>query len=178
MKQDIVCVIYVDAIIIAGTNPVAIDNLITSLGIVKEERHVFELRDEGGVRDFLDIHIERSGPKNFTLTQTVLIAKSLHEANLESCNTAAAPLSTVPLCKDVDGDPFNESWEYASLWRILIFLANNSRPEITCTVNQCARFTYFPMNSHAISVKYILLCFKGTWDKSMNINPTGFYNVD
>ena len=57
------CVIYVDDTILAGPDPLALDSLITDLGISSDEhRNSFDLRDEGEVVDFLGIHIEKAGP--------------------------------------------------------------------------------------------------------------------
>ena len=54
-----------------GTNSVEIEDMITRLGISKEEqRHAFELWNEGEVGDFLATHIVKSGPRKFTLSQT------------------------------------------------------------------------------------------------------------
>ena len=56
MKNEMICVTYVDDTIIAGPDATEIEKLITSLGIAKnEQRHTFELRDEGEVGDFLGI---------------------------------------------------------------------------------------------------------------------------
>ena len=154
--------IYVVDTIIFGPDSVAIEDMITSLGIASEEqRHVFEIRGEGEVGDFLGICIVKAGPKKFTLTQTSLIAKALKEANMESCNTAKTPCSTVPLGKDEDGDPFNESWEYSTLVVMIMYLEINSRPDIVYAVNQCARFTYCPKASHALVITSILRYLRG-----------------
>ena len=64
VKEDMLCVIYVDATIIAGPDPKKIDNLISSLSIAEEEKqHTFELRDEGEVGGFLGIQFEKTGVK-------------------------------------------------------------------------------------------------------------------
>ena len=74
MKQDMICVIYVDDTIITGLDEQAIQDLITSLGVADEEQvHTFELRDESEVGAFLGIQIERQSNDSFTLTQTGLI---------------------------------------------------------------------------------------------------------
>ena len=87
MKKDMLCVIYVDDTILAGLDDAALEEAIKSLGIAEEEqRHTFELRDEGEVGDFLGIRIEKTGSKRFTLTHNGLINKVLKEANIESCN--------------------------------------------------------------------------------------------
>ena len=137
-----VCVVYVDDVIIARPEYKAIEDLISSLGIADDEHfHSFELRDEGGVGDFIGIRIEKEGSKKFTLTQTGLITKVLKEANMDDCNPAKTPCSTVPLGKNEEGVPFDEEWEYDVVVDILMYLSTNSRTDITYAVNQCARFT-------------------------------------
>ena len=56
MKSNMICVVYVDDTIIAGPDSSEIEKLISSLGVATDEqRHSFELRDEGEVGDFLGI---------------------------------------------------------------------------------------------------------------------------
>ena len=61
---------------------------------------------------------------------------------------------------------------------ILLYLSNNSRPDISYSTNQCARFTHFPKASHALSVKNILRYLQGTKDKGVVIHTSTQYNVD
>ena len=180
MKKDMICVIYVDDTIFAGPDSVAIDKLIKSLGIKKEDQvHSFELRDEGEVGDFLGIRIERGSHGNFELTQTGLIEKVLKESKmLDSKSTVKTPASTTPLGIDKDGDPFNESWEYPVVVGMLMFLAQNTRPDIAYAVHQCARFTHNPKDSHAIAIKRILRYLNGTRTGGMTLQPTGDLQVD
>ena len=174
MKKDMICLIYVDDTIITGPDSKAIDDLIKSLGVAKEEHvHTFELRDEGEVGAFLGIQIERNENNNFYLTQTGLIKKILATTGMENSKaTVKTPASTTPLGLDVDGDPFDESWEYPVIIGMLLYLAQNSRPDIAFAVHQCARFTHSPKNSHAVPVKRILCYLNSTKDKGMNLQPT------
>jgi hypothetical protein len=94
-----------------------------------EEQHKFELRDEGEVGDFLGIRITKR------------------------CLT---PASTTPVGSDVDGAPFIEDWEYASIVGMLMYLAANTRPYIAYAVHQAARYTHDPRASHAVAIKRIL----------------------
>ena len=170
---------YIDDTILAGPDTKTLEEVIKSLGISEEETcHTFELRDEGEVGDFLCIKIAKTGSKKFTITQTGLITKILKKSNIESCNNAKTPAALTPLATDVDGDLFNESWDYTTVVGMLIYLSKNSRPDITYTVNQCDRFTHNPKGSHAIGVKIILRYLRGTKDEGMDLNPIGFYNVD
>ena len=179
MKQDMTCVVYVDDTIIAGPDAKAIDDLITSLGVAHDEqRHTFELRDEGEVGDFLGIRIERMADSSFKLSQSGLINKVLKEASMEDCNSVGTPASTTPLNTDKEGDKFLESWDYATVIGMLMYLSTNSRPDIAYAVHQCARFTHSPKHSHAAGVKRILRYLKGTKDQGMILNPSNTLNVD
>ena len=66
----------------------------------------------------------------------------------------AAPSSTI-LCRDLDGAPFQESWDYRSVVGKLNFLEKSTRPEIAYAVHQCARFSSNPRQSHANAVKFL-----------------------
>jgi hypothetical protein len=45
--------------------------------------------------------------------QTGLIEKVINAGGMEDCNKVATPAETSPVGADLDGLPFNESWEYA-----------------------------------------------------------------
>ena len=180
LKEQMICLIYVDDTIITGPDAEAIESLIHSLGIaVDDQVHTFELRDEGEVGAFLGIQIERNADKTFYLTQTGLIQKVLAVAGMANSNcTVKTPAPTTPLGLDVDGDPFSENWEYPVVIGMLLYLAQNSRPDIAFAVHQCARFTHSPKQSHAVAVKRILRYLNSTKDKGMYIKPNKSLTID
>ena len=69
-------------------------------------------------------------------------------------------------------DPPSETWSYASVVGMMMYLSTNSRPDIAYAVHQCARFTHCPRRSHELGLKRIARYSKGTMDKWMIINPT------
>ena len=97
---------------------------------------------------------------------------------MDSSNTAVTPATTTPLHIDPEGEHFSESWEYASILGMLMFLSTNSRPDIAYAVNQCARFTHCPRASHAVAIKRIIRYLKGTRDQGMILSPSSTLNVD
>ena len=167
MKKDIICVVYVDDTILCGPNAEDIEKEITSLGVSDDVSwHSFRLRHEGEVGDFLGIRILKGKEGEFTLTQTGLINKVSKTAEMANCK----PVST-PAVPDKDGDAFNESWEYALIAGMLMYLANNnSHPDIAFAVHdQCDHFTHCPRNSHTIAIKRTILWYlKGTNMKGMS----------
>jgi hypothetical protein len=123
MKQDLICVIYVDDTIFAGPDAANIQEEINSLGVSNfEEQHNFGLRDEGEVGDFLGILITKPNDGTFYITHG-LIEKVLKAVGLQDCNRRLTPASTSPVGSDVDGEPFIEDWVYSSIVGMLMYLA-------------------------------------------------------
>jgi hypothetical protein len=179
MKKDMICVVYVDDTILTGPDAQAIEKVIKSLGIKKDDQmHTFELRDEGEVGDFLGIRIEKVGSNSFQLSQTGLINKVLKASGMEDSNSAPTPSGTDPLGSDKEGATFNETWEYATVVGMLMFLASNTRPDIAYAVHQCARFTHCPKQSHGTAVKRILRYLNGSKTKGMTLTPSNQLSVD
>ena len=172
MKRDMICVIYVDDTIFAGPNQRMIDEEITLLGMKqKHEENPLEFRDEGELSAFLGIKIEQRNKNEFYVSQPGLIAKVLEAAGMNDCNPNSTPSSLEPLGPDIEGEPMNERWEYPSIIGMLMYLANNTRPDIAHAVHACARYTHSPKKSHATAVKHILRYLKGTQNKGMILKP-------
>ena len=179
LKRNMICVIYVDDTILAGPDGDELEKEIAGLGVSSnEQQHKFELRNEGEVGDFLGIRIEKMGDQHFLLSQPGLINKVLKEAVMQDASTAPTPAVVQSLGKDELGESFDETWEYASVVGMLLYLSGNSRLDIAYAVNQCARFTHNPKTSHATAIKRILRYLKGTADQGLNLKPKSNYKVD
>ena len=137
-----------------------------------------EFHDEGELSAFLGIKIEQKGENEFYLSQPGLIAKVLEAAGMADCNPNATPSSQEPLGPDLEGDKMDETWEYALIIGMLMYLANNTRPDIAYAVHSCARYTHHQRKSHGTAVKHILRYLKGTADKGMVIKPNMEQTLD
>ena len=94
------------------------------------------------------------------------------------CNSVSTPSSTVPLVIDVDRVGFSEDWEYAAIVEMLMYLAQNFRPEIIYAVHQCVRFTHAPRKSHVVRIKSIIRYLQGTKDEGLIIKPSNSLQVN
>jgi Reverse transcriptase (RNA-dependent DNA polymerase) len=122
-----ICVVYVDDTIIGSLHIADINREIESLGILDSTRkHIFTLRNEGAVNDFLGIHIQQVDKFKFQLTQVGLIEKILQSMNMEDCNGCDTPATTDPLHADLHGQGFKEDWKYDSVIGMMMYLANNT----------------------------------------------------
>ena len=179
MKKGIMCIVYVDDTIFAGADADVLEHEIRTLGVSdSEQRHTFQLRNEGEVDAFLGIQITKTGERTFELTQTGLIAKVLETAQMSECNGVDTPTGPVPVGSDADGPPFAEAWNYRTIVGMLMFLSANTRPDISYAVHQAARFSHAPRHSHDVAVKRILRYLKTTNDKGMSIAPSMNNRVD
>jgi len=179
MKENMMCVIYVDDTIFAGPSQQDIDEEIKLLGIKQpHEESALEFRDEGEVAAFLGIKIDKRSTSEFYLSQPGLIKKVLEAAGMSECNSNTTPSALEPLGPDIDGAAMEENWEYASIIGMLMYLANNTRPDIAHAVHACARYTHNPKKSHATAVKHILRYLQGTKEKGMIIRPNHIHGLD
>lgn len=100
------------------------------MGVSTEDQvHSFQVRNERQVGDFLGIRIETLGDQKFNLIQSRLTNNVLKTANVEENNSAPTPTSTAPLGIEKEGVETNEDWEYATVVVMLMYLAQNFRPD-------------------------------------------------
>ena len=159
--------IYVDDGILCGASAAEIRT------IVKELSALFDVTDEGEIDTYLGVKISRPTPDTIELTQPHLIQQILDDLGMKSNSKTkdkAAPSSTI-LRRDVNGAPFNESWDYRSVVGKLNFLEKSTRPEIAYAVHQCARFSSDPKQSHANAVKYLCRYLLATKTKGLLLHP-------
>jgi hypothetical protein len=109
MKDGMMCVVYVDDTILCGPDGEALEAEIKGLGVnTLEQRHSFQLRNEGEVGDFLGIRIEKRDHGKFYLSQTGLIDKILSITDMADCNPVATPTGKEALGSDPEGGAFKE----------------------------------------------------------------------
>ena len=67
---------------------------------------------------------------------------------------------------------------YDSVIWMMLYLASNTRPDISFAVYQCARFTHNTKELHDTAVMITCLYLQGTKDNSLVVNPTNKLVVD
>ena len=77
---------------------------------------------------------------------------------MEHSNGLLTPTKVeAPLRTDVNGSEAKIDWtnSYAYFIGMMLYMASNTRPDISFAVHQCARFTHNTKVSHETSVKRI-----------------------
>jgi Reverse transcriptase (RNA-dependent DNA polymerase) len=161
---------------------VYVDDLILAFKEASEKEKFFEFMKQksfdltvGETLDaFLGIKFDRLPDGSFNLTQPALIRKIIEATGMENSKPCLTPTTPgQPLAKDPDGEPMNERWSYPSIVGMLLYLSNNSRPDLVFAVSQVARFTHDPKQSHAAAIKRIVRYLVGTADKGTIMKPDG-----
>jgi hypothetical protein len=166
-------VVYTDDCLIFAPSDAIIDTLVSNLS------ELYKLEDQGDVHDYLGLHIEKDpDQKVIRMTQTGLIESIFKDLNIDSSsNTKNTPSDSI-LHSDLSGAPRQETWNYRSIIGKLNYLAQNSRPDISYAVHQCARFCTKPTALHELAVKWIARYLLLTKDKGLLLRPTKSFTLD
>jgi Reverse transcriptase (RNA-dependent DNA polymerase). len=167
MKQDIVCLLYVDDTLFFSTDDKLIDKHISALQSLQ-----FELTDEGDIDTFLGVKLTNNPDGSITMTQPAMTDQVLKALGLTNDSKSHKTPATSPLLHaHPDGAERTENWNYKSVIGMLIYLAKNTRPDIEYAVHQCARFQLNPKKAHENAVKRIGRYLLGTRDKGITFTP-------
>jgi hypothetical protein len=112
------------------------------------------------VFDYIETELTFKGTM-VTMRQDGLMKKIFKTTECECLKGDKTPAREKPIGADLEGKPFQEEWEYASVVGMLMFLVN-TRPDIQFAVHQCARFTHSPRHSHSFAVKRVIRYLKHT----------------
>ena len=173
--DKVMAVLYVDDLLLWSTS----DQHIIDLGNELNEVGV-DLEEEDDVAGFLGVKLTKTPNGSMVMTQEGLTDRIIEAMGLDKENSTPkhTPCLKAPLHKDVDGDPCSESFAYASIVGMLLYLSGHSRPDIAYSVSQVARFTFCPKRSHEAGMKMIGRYLLGTRNKGLTINPTRALKID
>jgi hypothetical protein len=172
LRKDCIFLFWVDDAIICSHDDSVISSVIQDL-----RQRNFDIDDDTGVgsmENYLGIQLaaDPSVPGSLHLTQPHLISRIVDSLGLTDAKPVSTPAVTI-LHKDNDSDPHDQwRFNYRSVIGMLNYLANNTRPDISFAVHQCARFSHAPQQVHAEAVKRIGRYLIGTSKNGLIVRPT------
>ena len=172
----IVAQVYVDDIIFGSTK----DKL--AHGFSKLMQGEFEISMIGELTHFLDLQIRQQDSGIF-LSQSKYERNLVKKFGLESASSVRTPMSpNVKLTVDLLGKSVDSSL-YRSMIGSFLYLTTN-RPDISYSIEVCARYQTNPKESYMIALKRIIKYVKtttnfGVWySNATNKVLTGYSNAD
>ena len=168
--------VYVDDILVTGSNKQEIEGLITQISTC------FALKDLGHLNYFLGIQVQATD-QGFCLSQTKYIKDLLTKAKMHDAKSCSTPMTSGLKLTSFGSDPVSDAQLYRSVVGALQYVTI-TRPEISFSVNKVCQFMHNPLESHWKAVKRILRYLSGTLyhglhlRKSSHLNITAFCDAD
>ena len=172
LRPDFAIVLYVDDAIVVGSNPAAVEALITQL-----ENDGLDLTREGTLAHYLGVQIDQNESGALTLTQPGLTQRIITALGLDDSRTKTTPAAG-PLGKCDNEPPATGNFNYRSILGMMMYLGNTTRPDCSLAIHQCARFGANPRISHEKALKRIGRYLVGTRDKGIVVRKTDNFRVD
>jgi hypothetical protein len=139
--------VYTDDCLIFSKDDHIIGTLIQNLS------QTFLLEAQGTVSDYLGIRITKDPhTKTINISQPGLIEFVLQNPHLLTSSKTKDALSLGILYPDKDGIPRQDAWNYCSVIGISNYIVQNTRPDISFAVHQCARYSTNPSSLHELAV--------------------------
>ncbi|KAM6543699.1 hypothetical protein CsatB_008146 [Cannabis sativa] len=168
--------VYVDDILITGSNPKTVTDIITHL------HNTFSLKDLGELKYFLGIEVTKNS-NGLVLTQSKYAKDLLHRADMQDANPIATPMISGQKLSAHGSEHFADPQMYRSIVGALQYLTI-TRPELSYSVNKVCQFMQKPLQSHWLAVKRILRYVAGTLQhglhltKSSSLELTAYCDAD
>lgn len=138
----------------------------------------FDMKDEGKCTYYLGMNIEQTD-QGIYVHQKRYAERILARFGLQDMATSSTPLPPKTALKENTGqtDPhFKE--KYQSLVGCLMWLSNQTRPDLSFPVNYVARYTANPAMAHMEAALHIYSYVAGTTQKGMRYVRTGQVDVE
>ncbi|KAM1191971.1 hypothetical protein ACFX2G_012598 [Malus domestica] len=126
--ETIILLLYVDDIILTGSNSVKIQKTIEELSAV------FDLKDLGRLTYFLGLQIQYRQNGDIFVNQAKYVKDLIHKAGLDSCKSATTPCKPHHQLLASEGTMLSDPSMYRSIVGSLQYLTF-TRPDIAFSVN-------------------------------------------
>lgn len=167
ISDKVICLVYVDDTLLYAKNDADIDEVVRQL---QDERQM-ALEIEDDVAGFLGVDIKKDSDTGCVILKQDGLKKRIVEAlKIEDLPDEPIP-ATSCLGKDLDGEPPNCDFNYASVVGMCFYLYSHSCPEIGFAISQLARFSFNPRRSHELALIQLGQYLKGTIGQGMVLKP-------
>lgn len=148
--------VYVDDILVASSQTELLDEVQKLLA------SKFSINNLGLIKSYLGLDISKDKNGIYGLNQNSYVRKVLNDFGLSDAKISNIPLSTDYGKDNSERDVFIDNENYQKLIGCLLYLAVNSRPDISASVSILAQKTSQPTQYDWIELKRILKYLKGT----------------
>lgn len=164
VKPDLIVGLYVDDLLVIGIK----ENVIS---FKSELSSILNIRDLGSAKNLLSFQIEQHDGK-VSLSQANFINKILCEFGLQDSKACTSPLPMSKTCES-NNDEKVDSTMYRSAVGSILYVSNNTRPDLSYAVHKVSQNNQCPTESNWRSVKHLLRYINGTKELKLVYQKTG-----
>lgn len=172
LRPNCAIVLYVDDAIIVGKDKQSVDSIISQL-----EQDNLDLTREGDIAAYLGVKVDRTQSGDWHLYQPGLTNRIIQALGLTESRTKQTP-AVEPLGKCALDPSSSGTFNYRSVIGMMMYLGNNTRPDCSFAIHQCARFSIDPRVPHEQAVKRIGRYLSGTKDRGLIMKKSDHFGVD
>lgn len=157
-------IVHVDDIVFASNTENNITEVINAL------RNLFEIKDLGDIKNFLNIDIHRESDGSFSMSQTRYIHEIANEAGLADAKSQKYPLDP-GYHKLQDNNLLDNNQLYRKLIGMLLYVSTNTRPDVAASVPILSQKVEKPRELDLNEVKRVIKYLKSTHNLRLNLSP-------
>jgi hypothetical protein len=171
-----VVLVYVDDLVLGGTDILEINTLKTLLD------DKFSIKDLGSLKYFLGFEVARS-KNGISMCQRKYALDLLEDAGLLGVKPCSTPMQPHLQLHKASGTPLSDATPYRRLIGRLLYLTH-TRPEIAYAVSKLSQFLSAPTNEHMLAGLHVLKYLKNNpgqglfFDSSSSLSLKGFSDSD
>lgn len=166
-EEVVYIIVHVDDFLIASRKIQTIDETAQFL------MQKFSLVDLGILRCYLGIEVRKNDEGIYCIRQSQYIDSILSRFALQDAKISSIPLDTGFFKNRDTSSPMSENEKYQQLIGALLYLAVNTRPDISASVTILSQFNKKPMSADWTEAKRIARYLKGTRDYELILGKRG-----
>nr|XP_017188293.2 uncharacterized protein LOC108173553 [Malus domestica] len=167
----ILLLLYVNDIILTGSNTEKIQSVIDSLA------DVFDLKDMGTLLYFLGLQIHYNVDGSLFVNQSKYTKELVKKAGMEHCKPTSTPSKPHSQLLTTEGIPLSDPTHYRSLVGALQYLTF-TRPDIAHSVNVVCQYMTNPTESQMHLVKRIIRYLQGTANYGIRYTHSSDFQIN
>ncbi len=167
-RDNVIFVAHVDDGVFASP-----DDKVTDKAISDIRGAGFDTEDQGDLKDYLGVNIEKLHDGRIKLTQPHLIKQILTTATLpENTPGRQTPAAAMKILQpDLAEPPFDERFHCRAMVGKLNFLEKSTRPDISYATHVIAKFSENPRTTHGEAALHLCECLRDTINDGLTLDP-------
>jgi Reverse transcriptase (RNA-dependent DNA polymerase) len=165
----LILLVYVDDIVVTGSDPIQVDQCIQQLN------SRFAIRDLRPLHFFLGIEANHN-KDGMCLTQTKYLTDLLKRVNMFNCKPCLSPMASSTILSSEGSTACNDPHLYRSVIGALQY-ATLTHPDISFSVNKLSQYMHSPTEDHWTAAKRVLRYIARTLDFGLQFYKTSALDI-